>query len=124
MNDQFLGEFLLLLSLLFALTYSLAGFLERLKIPGILAALFVAIGVHYTPVGEILTNGLNGDIFTMLADLGVLFLLFFIGLQIDMREMKSQSGDIVLATVLNTIIPFLMGVGVMLWLGYGWMYSF
>ncbi len=124
MNDQFLGEFLLLLSLLFSLTYLLAGFFERIKIPGILAALFVAMGIHYTPVGSILSDGLNGDIFTMLADLGVLFLLFFIGLQIDMKQMRSQSGDIVTATLLNTLLPFLMGVGVMLWLGYGWMLAF
>ena len=124
MNDRLLGEFLLLLSLLFGLTYFLAGFFERLKIPGILAALFVAMGIHYTPVGDILTGGINGDIFTVLADLGVLFLLFFIGLQIDMKEMRSQSGEIVIATVLNTLMPFLMGVGVMLYLGYGWMLAF
>ncbi|WP_457599225.1 HAD-IC family P-type ATPase [Hydrogenimonas sp.] len=124
MNDQILGEFLLLLSLLFGLTYFLAGLFERLKIPGILAALFVAMGMHYTPVGEILTEGLNGDIFTVLADLGVLFLLFFIGLQIDMRQMRRQSGDIVWATILNTIVPFLMGVAVMLYLGYGWLLAF
>jgi Ca2+-transporting ATPase len=124
MNDQFLGEFLLLLALLFGLTYFLTGFLERLKIPGILGALFVAMGIHYTPIGQRLSEGLAGNIFSVLADLGVLFLLFFIGLQIDMKEMKRQSGDIVLATVLNTLMPFLMGVGVMLWLGYDWMLAF
>jgi Ca2+-transporting ATPase len=124
MNDQVLGEFLLLFSLLFGLTYFLAGFFERLKIPGILAALFVAMGLHYTAVGEILTTGLNGDIFAVLADLGVLFLLFFIGLQIDMKEMRSQSGNIILATLFNTVVPFMMGAGVMLWLGYGWLLAF
>ncbi|WP_201352626.1 HAD-IC family P-type ATPase [Hydrogenimonas urashimensis] len=124
MNEQFLGEFLLLLALLFGLTYFLSGFLEKLKIPGILGALFVAMGIHYTSIGQRLSEGLAGNIFSVLADLGVLFLLFFIGLQIDMKEMKRQSGDIVLATVLNTVMPFLMGVGVMLWLGYGWMLAF
>jgi len=124
MNDQILGEFLLLLSLMFGLSYFLAGFLERLKIPGILAALFVAMGVHYTPLGTMLTKGIDGEIFTVLADLGVLFLLFFIGLQIDLKEMRAQSGEIILATVLNTAVPFLMGMGVMLWLGYGWTLAF
>jgi len=123
-NDRLLGEFLLLLSLLFGLTYFLSGFFERLKIPGILAALFVAMGMHYTPIGTILTEGINGDIFTVLADLGVLFLLFFIGLQIDLKEMKRQSGDIVWATLLNTLIPFALGMAVMLYLGYGWTLAF
>ena len=124
MNDQLLGQFLLLLALLFGLTYILAGFMERLKIPGILAALFVAMGAHYTPIGTLLSQGTFYEVFTVLAELGVLFLLFFIGLQIDMGEMRSQSKNIILATVLNTVIPFAMGVGVMRYLGYDWVISF
>ena len=124
MNDQLLGQFLLLLALLFGMTYVLAGFMERLKIPGILAALFVAMGAHYTPIGDLLSHGPFNDIFTVLAELGVLFLLFFIGLQIDMKEMRSQSGNIFLATVLNTTVPFILGVGVMRYLGYDWIVSF
>ena len=81
-------------------------------------------GVHYTPIGDILTKSINGEIFTILADLGVLFLLFFIGLQIDIKEMKSQSGNIILATVLNTIVPFILGFGAMFWLGYGYIIAF
>ena len=124
MNDQLLGEFLLLIALLFGLSYILTGFFEKLKIPGIISALFVAMGIHYTPVGNILTQGINGEIFTILADLGVLFLLFFIGLQIDVKEMKSQSGNIILATVLNTMVPFILGFGAMIWLGYGYIIAF
>jgi Ca2+-transporting ATPase len=124
MDNQMLGEFLLLLALLFGMTYILAGFLERLKIPGILAALFVAMGAHYTPIGEMLAKGVFNELFTALAELGVLFLLFFIGLQIDMKQMRSQSGNIILATILNTLVPFTLGVGVMRYLGYDWMISF
>jgi hypothetical protein len=35
--------------------------------------------------------------------------------------MKDQSGDIVWLTALNTIVPFLLGMAVMLALGYGWL---
>ncbi|UFS62843.1 HAD-IC family P-type ATPase [Sulfurimonas sp. HSL-3221] len=121
MNDQTLGTFLLLLALLFALTYLLAGLFERLKIPGILSALFVAMGAHYTPIEPMLTQGVNGAVFTVLADLGVLFLLFFIGLQIDTNAMRRQGKDILIATVLNTSVPFLLALGFMLYLGYGWL---
>lgn len=124
MSDQILGEFLLLLALLFGMTYILAGFLERLKIPGILAALFVAMGAHYTPIGEMLSQGIFNELFTALAELGVLFLLFFIGLQIDMKQMRSQSRNIILATVFNTLVPFALGIGIMRYLGYDWMISF
>ena len=52
MTEHQIGELLLDLSLLFALTYVLAGLLERVRIPGILGALLVAMIVHYTPIGE------------------------------------------------------------------------
>ena len=124
MTDQALGTFLLLLALLFAFTYFLAGIFERLKIPGILAALFVAMGAHYTPIAPLLTGGINGSVFTVLADIGVLFLLLFIGLQIDMGTMQRQSRDITLATVLNTVVPFIFGVAVMRFLDFGWVTAF
>lgn len=38
-----------------------------------------------------------------------------------MKEMKSQSNDITLATVLNTLFPFLLGAAFMLYMDYGWM---
>lgn len=124
MSERELGQFLLLLALLFGATYLLFGILERLKIPGILGALFVAMGAHYTIVGDLLSGGIFYDVFTALAELGVLFLLFFIGLQIDMKEMRSQSGSIIVATVLNTAVPFLLGIWAMRYLGYDWMIAF
>ena len=124
MTEAQIGESLLYLALLFGLTYLFAGVLERARIPGILSALFVAMVVHYTPLGQrLLAPDLNGSI-TFLAQLGVLFLLFFIGLQIDLKEMRGLSRDIVWCTVLNTATPFLMGMGAMLALGYGWLLSF
>ncbi len=54
----------------------------------------------------------------------MLFLLFYIGLQIDLKEMRDQSGDILWLTALNTVVPFLMGMAVMLGLGYGWLIAF
>jgi len=124
MNDHALGYFLLVLSFLFSLSYAVSGFLEKVRIPGILAALFVAMGIRYTFVGDFLNSGVNGEIFSFLAVLGVLFLLFFIGLEVDVSRMKKQSKNIVLATFLNTLFPFLFGMSVMLYLGYGKLLSF
>ncbi len=124
MTEMQVGELLLYLGLLLGLTYLLGGLLARLRVPVILGALLVPMAVHYTSVGErLLSPALNPE-FSFVADLGVLFLLFFIGLQIDMREMRSQSHDIVWLTVLNTAFPFLLGMAVMLLLGYGWLLAF
>lgn len=124
MTDQQLGEFLLLLALLFSIAYLLAGVLERLRIPGIIAALLVGIGMHYTPVAPLLGHAPFDAVFSALANLGVLFLLFFIGLQIDTNAMGKQGRDITLATVLNTLVPFAAGMGVMRFLEYDWMTAF
>ncbi len=124
MSENHIGELLLLLAALFGLTYAIGGLLEKLRIPGILGALFVAMAVHYTPFGADLLRPPLYEAFSFLAQLGVLFLLFFIGLQIDLKEMKALSGDIIRATVLNTTIPFLFGGTIMLTLGYGWTVAF
>jgi Ca2+-transporting ATPase len=124
MNELQVGKLLLDLALLFAMTYLVAGLLERRRIPGILAALFVAMAAHYTPLGERLLSEALYAPFSCLAQLGVLFLLFYVGLQIDPVEMRRSSGDIIWCTMLNTSIPFLLGTGVMLALGYDWVLAF
>jgi Kef-type K+ transport systems, membrane components len=124
MTESQTGELLLLLAVLFGLTFVLGGLLEKWRIPGILAALFVAMVAHYTPLGSELGQAPLREAFSFLAELGVLFLLFFIGLQIDLAEMRALSRDIVRATVFNTALPFLLGMGVMLLLGYGWLVAF
>jgi len=86
--------------------------------------LFVAMALHYTPIGGRFLSPQFHVVLAFLADLGVLFLLFFIGLQIDLKDMRDQSGDIIWLTVLNTTVPFLMGMAVMLALGYGWLMAF
>lgn len=124
MTELQTGELLLNIALFFALTYIMAGFLTRLRIPGILAALLVAMAVHYTPFGDRLLSPEFKVPLNFLSQLGVLFLLFFIGLQIDPAEMRKSSGDIVWLTVLNTMVPFIFGMVIMLALGYGWLLAF
>jgi len=120
MNEIELGELLLSLSLVFTLTYILGYLLSKFRIPSILAALFVGIALSYTPFfAFVYSIPAFETTFSFLADLGVLFLLFYIGLQIELNEMKKSSSDIIWLTVLNTMIPFIFGVIAMLLYGYG-----
>lgn len=120
MSEAQIAEILLELAALFALAYLLAGLLVRVRIPGILAALFVSMAAHYTPLGDRLLSPELYPSLSLLAELGVLFLLFFIGLQINMQEMRRLSRDIIWCGVLNTGVAFVLGTLVMLSLGYGW----
>lgn len=120
MSEAQIGEILLELGILFLATIALGGLLHRVRIPAIIAALLVAMAAHYTPLGERLLSPELYGMFTFLAQLGVLFLLFFIGVQIDFVELRSMSKDILWLTVLATALPFVFGVLAMLGMGYGW----
>lgn len=124
MAEHQLGVLLIEIAVLLALTYLLASLLNRIRIPGILGALFIAVIVHYTPLDGIFLSPNIQLPLSFLAELGVVFLLFFIGIQIDPAEMRGLGKNIVWLTILNTIMPFLFGVIVMLTLDYGWMIAF
>ncbi len=119
MVDSSIGELLLSMAVLFGATYLLAGFFQRLRIPAILGALFVAMAARYTPLGKALLSAPLYGHFDFLAQVGAMFLLFYIGTQIDIKKMKTMGSDIVWCTALNTMIPFLLGMAVMFGLGYG-----
>ena len=118
MNELSIARFFLDISFLLGMTYLTSIIFSRIHLPSLFSALFVAISVHYTPIGkELLSNSFYPTL-TILADLGALFLLFFVGLQIDFNKMKRSGQDIALLTFLNTIMPFLLAMCVMLLLGY------
>ncbi len=121
MNEFELGGLLLSLSFVFVLTYTFGHLLSKFRIPNILAALFVGMALSYTPFSVFIHSVTAFEsTFSFLADLGVLFLLFYIGLQIELGQMRQSSTQIIWLTVLNTVIPFFFGLLAMLLYGYGW----
>ncbi|MBW2283263.1 MAG: hypothetical protein JRF65_01535 [Deltaproteobacteria bacterium] len=124
MTELKIGDLLLNLALLFVLTYLLAALLERRRIPGILAALFVTMAVRYTPLGMHLLSPEFHMPLSFLADLGVLFLLFFIG---SSDRSKGDAGSerrhhLAHRVEHHRAVPD--GRGVMPALGYGWLPAF
>ncbi len=124
MAEATLAQTLFFLATIFLATLLLGTLLVRARIPVILSALFVGIGIHYLPQAALLKTPVYQTIFSFLSNLGVLFLLFYIGLQIDVKKIHTMSSDIVTLTLLNTIIPFIFGMAAMLLFGYGWMIAF
>jgi len=112
------------LALIFFLSFSLGLFLERVRIPGIIAPLIVGVALKITPFFSFLGQKDITTCFALLADLGVMFLLFFIGLEIDLPQMHCLSKIIIWITILNTLFSFLFGMGVGLLFGYSLLLSF
>jgi len=121
MTDVQISDLLLGLSALLGLSYLVTGLLSRLRIPGILGALLVAMTVKVTILGQFLLSPDFNQAFVFLAQLGVLFLLFFIGLQIDLKEMVGLGRDIVWLTVLKVVLTFVTVFALMVWRGYGYL---
>lgn len=77
----------LLLSGLFFLTLILGKLIEKIRIPWIFSALFIGLFVSlHNPFQEI-TSSIT---FTFLAQLGMYFLLFIIGFDLDVKELLKQ----------------------------------
>jgi P-type Ca2+ transporter type 2C len=121
MSQLQLGELLLSFAFVFAITYSLGYFFSKFRIPSILAALFIGMALSYTPFFPFIHSISSFEsAFSFLSNLGVLFLLFYIGLQIELKEMKKSSVDILWLTTLNTVVPFIFATLAMVQYGYGW----
>ena len=91
--------------------------------------LFDALGQPEV-VGELLAGvvigphvlGLVGEgdaaVLEVIAELGVIILLFTVGLETSVRDLRKVGRPAITVGVLGVIFPFLAGMGLMTWLGY------
>ena len=87
---------------------------ERLRQPAVLGELFAGILLGnlvifgFTRAESLKTN----ETVAALAELGVIILLFEVGLESDLKEMMEVGWSSLLVAVLGVIAPFLLGWGV------------
>jgi Kef-type K+ transport system membrane component KefB len=87
---------------------------ERIKQPAVLGELIggIVIGnlvlLGFTAVEPLKTN----EVIAAIAEVGVIILLFEVGLQSDLKEMMEVGWSSLLVAVLGVIAPFLLGWGV------------
>jgi len=84
---------------------------ERMRAPAVLGELFAGV-----VLGNLVLFGLNGaewlktnEVVAALAELGVIILLFEVGLESDLKEMIEVGWSSLLVAVLGVIAPFLLG---------------
>lgn len=91
---------------------------ERLGQPAVLGELLAGVLIgNLTLLGY---GGLefigNNQVVTMLAEIGVILLLFEVGLESNVREMLSVGTSSFLAAILGVVAPFFLGWGVSSWM--------
>jgi Na+:H+ antiporter len=90
----------------------LAEVFERLGQPAIVGEILAGVLIGPSVLGWIAPN----EVLTALADLGVMFLLFSVGLEIKASELMRVGGTAALVASSGVLIPFLLGWGIMaLW---------
>jgi Kef-type K+ transport system membrane component KefB len=96
----------------FASAKLMAEVFERLGQPGIVGEILAGVLIGPHVLGWMAPN----NALTILADLGVMFLLFRVGLEVKASELMRVGGTALLVAIAGVIVPFAMGWGIMrLW---------
>jgi Kef-type K+ transport system membrane component KefB len=89
---------------------------ERIGQPSVLGELVAGVVLGPSLLGIVPLQGSTADVIHVLAELGVVLLLFEIGLETDLREMfRVGPASLSVATV-GVLVPFALGVGYWVWL--------
>ncbi len=107
----------ILLALMFLMSFFLHHVLRIVKIPSLLAPFFVGLLFQsFLPLIPISFE--TSEIITVFSDLGIVFLLFLIGVNIDSQQLMSLSTSIVALALLNFGLSSLFGALILIGLGY------
>lgn len=86
-----------------------AAFFRFLKMPEVIGEIIAGIIIGNTILYEWLRLGTDIEVFQIFAELGVIFLLFTVGLETKFSELKKVGKSAFLVGVLGVIIPFIAG---------------
>jgi len=84
----------------------------------VIGEIIVGIIIGNTFLFDFLELATNIEVLSVLAELGVIFLLFAIGLETPFSELKKVGGTAMLVAVLGVIFPFVFGYLLIVYSGY------
>ncbi len=97
----------LLISIALLFTYFLGKFLEKAHIPWIFASLLFGVGLAVYNPFEIITSS---GAFNFLAQLGMYFLLFIVGFEINIKKLKHQGKFIIKVSTFTLLLSIVLGI--------------
>lgn len=95
--------------IVFASAKLLAELFEWLRQPALVGEILAGILIGPSVLNWVQPN----ELLTLLAELGVLFLLFRVGLEVKASELLAVGGTAMVVAVLGVVLPFLAGWGIM-----------
>ena len=91
----------------------MADMVERVGQPGIVGEILAGVLVGPSVLGWLAPN----ELLSALSDLGAMFLLFRVGLEVKSSELMKVGGTATLVAFSGVVVPFIMGMGILLWWG-------
>ncbi len=118
--DEISIQTVLLQLFILILLAKVAGMLcERVKVSPVIGEIFAGILVGNTILMQWLSLDLDMTLFEILSELGVIFLLFAVGLETPFSELRKVGKTATLVAVLGVIVPLVTGFALILALGHG-----
>ena len=111
------GVVILQLFAIFVAAKALGGLGSLFKIPSVVGEILGGVLLANTFLKD--TLHLTGDLefLQILAELGVVFLIFLVGLETPFDEMRKVGGTSLVVAIAGVVFPFAAGFGIMWWLG-------
>lgn len=103
------ARFLLVLAAILAAAKLLGEAAERIGQPAVLGELLAGVVLGGSVLGIVPSEGIGAEVIRVLAEFGVLLLLFEIGLETDLREMFRVGPAALAVALVGVTLPFAMG---------------
>ncbi|MGH7580813.1 MAG: cation:proton antiporter [Gemmatimonadales bacterium] len=107
------ARFFLVLAAILAAAKLLGELAERIGQPAVLGELIAGVLLGASALGVVPADGVEAELVHVLAELGVLLLLFEIGLETDLREMFRVGPAALAVALVGVALPF--GFGYLFW---------
>jgi Kef-type K+ transport system membrane component KefB len=84
--------------------------------PSVFGKLELLAGLSNHPISQAIFNPAVSDVFKLLSDLGLILLLFLVGLEFDFSHLKTSHRAAISISVTGVVLPFVLGYGLAHWI--------
>ena len=108
-SSEAIPQTFIVLALMFVTGKLMGELAERFGQPAVLGELLAGVILGRTLLGIVPTEGLSADYIYLLAEFGVVLLLFEIGLETDLKQMFRVGGASTAVALVGVVLPFALG---------------
>ena len=96
---------------------------RRFNLPVVVSQILCGLLLGIPQIKSIAFQGASLDTINFLAEIGIIFLLLLVGLEVDVENIKSSSMDAALIALFSFLVPFIFGFIFLRFLGYDYIAS-